>query len=123
MHRDAIAFGLEEMPGQEDAGGNPDSAMERRPALRALEGKIQLRPWIRLPDRFVHVVAVKAQLRDGEHAVGIDPGVGTTDGTLNFAPPGLGKMRNLVQAQIRVARGIGEPEPWNEVEVPHELRR
>src|SRR5215218_9060166 len=33
MHRDAIAFRLEEMTGQENARRDPDSAMERRPAL------------------------------------------------------------------------------------------
>src|SRR3954466_7223654 len=113
MHRDAIAFGLEEMASQEDARGNPNPAMERRPALRAFEWKIQLGPRIRLSDRFVHLVAVKAQLRDRQHAVGIDPGIGTTDGIFNFTSPGLGKMRNFVKAEIRVARGIAETKTGN----------
>src|SRR5205085_6749663 len=40
MHRHAVAFGLEEVAGQENARGNPDSAMEWRPALRAFQRKI-----------------------------------------------------------------------------------
>src|SRR5882724_3768281 len=117
MHRDAIAFGLEKMPGQENTRGNPDSAMEWSPSPGAFPRKIQFGPRIRLPERFVHGLAVEPQLRDREHPVGIDPGIRTADRILNFASPGIGKMRNLVQAQVGVTRNVAQTEGGNQVEV------
>src|ERR1051325_259727 len=75
MHRDAIAFRLEEMAGEKNARRNPHTAMKRRPALRALDGKIQFGPWICACECFAHFFAVEPQLRNREHAVGIDPGI------------------------------------------------
>ena len=43
MHGDAVAFGLEEMAGQKNARGNPDSAMERVPSFGAFQRKILVR--------------------------------------------------------------------------------
>src|SRR5437763_12658403 len=116
MHRDAIAFGLEEVPGQENARGNPDTAVERRPSLRALDRKIQFGPRIRVAERFAHWFAVKAQLRDREHAIGIDPRIRTADGILDFPAPRLGKMRDVVQPQISVASDVTEMNAWNQIE-------
>ena len=122
MHRDAVAFGLEKMPGQENTRGNPDSAMERIPSPGAVHRKIQFGPRIRLPERFVHGLAVEAQLRDREHPVGIDPGIRTADRILNFASPGIGKMRDFIHAQVDVARDIAETKPGNQVELTHQFR-
>src|ERR1041384_5038121 len=68
MHRDAIAFRLEKMAGEKNARGNPDSAMKRRPALRALDRKIQFGPRIGSRERFAHRFAIETQLRNREHA-------------------------------------------------------
>ena len=116
MHRDAIAFRLEEMAGEENAGRNPDSAMERRPSLRALDRKIQFRPRICVRERFAHRFAVEAQLRNREHAVGVDPGVRTGNGILDFPAPRIRKMRDIVQPQISVARDVAEMNAGNQVE-------
>src|ERR1041385_7139593 len=116
MHRDAIAFGLEKMAGQENARRDPHSAMERRPVLRALDRKIQFGPRICFSNRFAHLFAVEAQLRDREHAIGIDPGIRTSDGILDFLAPRFRKMRDLVYPEIRVARRITETEARDNVE-------
>src|SRR6266481_4678878 len=121
MHRDAVALGLEKMPGQENARGNPDSAMERIPSLRAVHRKIQFGPRIRVRERFVHGLAIEAQLRDREHSVGINPGIWTTDRILNFASPGIWKMGDFIHAQVDVARDIAETQPGKQVEVTHEF--
>src|SRR5258705_1701934 len=122
MHSDAVALALEEMSSQENARGNPDSAMERIPSLRAVHRKIQFGPRIRLPKRFVHGFAVEAELRDREHSVGINPGIRTTDRILNFASPGIWKMGDFIHAQIGIADDIAETEAGNQVEITHQFR-
>src|SRR5437762_14026315 len=117
MHCDTIAFGLEKMTGQKNARRYPHSAMERRPALRALDRKIQFGPRICVPEGFTHRFAVETQLRDREHAVGIDPGVRTGDSILDFPAPRIRKMRDLVDPQISVASHVAETKAGDQVEV------
>src|SRR3954471_12496705 len=117
MHRDPITFGLEKVPGQEDARGDPNSAMERGPSFGPFRWKIELGPRIRLTDRFVHRVAVKTQLRDRKHSIRVYPGILAADRILHFASPGIGKMRHLIEAQVGVAGHVADSESGNEIEV------
>src|SRR5882724_13091559 len=97
--------------------------MEGRPSLRALNRKIQFGPRICVAERFAHWFAVKAQLGNREHAIGIDPGIRTADGILDFPAPRIGKMRDVVYPQISVASDVAQTEAGNQVEKSQQLGR
>src|SRR3954447_19417267 len=91
VHRDPIALGLQKMTGEENSRGNPNAAMQRIPAFRALEREVQLGPRILLRGHFAHRLAVETKLGDREHAVGIDPRIRTADCALDLVTPRVRK--------------------------------
>src|SRR5215469_12190722 len=106
VHGDAVAFCLEKVAGQKNAGRNPHSTVHRMPTPGAFERKIQLCPRIRLPENLAHWFAVEAQFGNGEQSVGVDPGVRAAYRILNLLPPGICKVRYFVEPQISVAGDI-----------------
>src|SRR5687767_1864025 len=54
VHGDAVAFGLQKMARQEDAGRDPNAAIKWRPAFGSLDGKSQLAPGMAVVHYLAH---------------------------------------------------------------------
>src|SRR5204863_3826084 len=78
-------------------------------------------PRICVPEGFTHRFAVETELRDREHAVGINPGVRTGDSILDFPAPRIRKMRDLVDPQISVASHVAETKARDQVEISQQF--
>src|SRR5437667_306807 len=103
MHGDAVAFGLEQMAGEGDAGGDPDTAVKWMPVTGALEREAQIQPRMGGFHEMTHGRRVEAQLGETEQAVGVDPGIRAANGFLD-ASAGFGRvLRYIAQSQKRAS--------------------
>ena len=116
VHCHAIPFGLKQVPGQIDACGNPDAPVQRVPPPGAVYVELQLGPRIGLLEHFSHRLRVEAELRECEHPVRIDPGVGSADRLLRAASHFRWELRNPVQPEIGAAHEVAQPQSGQEVE-------
>jgi tetratricopeptide (TPR) repeat protein len=79
MHRYAVSFCLEQVPGERHTGRDPDAAVERMPAFGARKWDLQIGPWVCVLAHFVHRLGIKAELGQTEQAVGVNPRVRAAD--------------------------------------------
>ena len=85
VHGNAVAFGLEEVTCERDPAGDPDAPIERVPVFGAVEGHLEIGPGVGLHADGVHGIGIEAEFGGTEETVGIDPGVGATDGVFDIA--------------------------------------
>ena len=85
VHGNAVAFGLEEVACERDPAGDPDAPIERVPVFGAVEGHLEIGPRVGLHADGVHGIGIEAEFGGTEETVGIDPGVGATDGVFDIA--------------------------------------
>jgi hypothetical protein len=117
VHGHAVAFGLEQVPGQRNPRGNPDAAVEWVPLFGAIEGELEGLPRSRLVEDLAHRLAIEAELGEGKETVGVDPRVGAADGRFDAAPGAAWGEWDFIESEETAPDDLGEAEARDEIEV------
>jgi hypothetical protein len=123
MHRHAIALGLQEMPSQGDARGNPDSAIQRVPAARTLKIELKLGPRVAFFQDFPHRRCIEAKFGQREQAVSVDPGVRPTNRFLRSASDPRRKLGHIIKSQVSATRQVAQRYAGDYVQKSQQLSR